>query len=619
MSTSNWRRISIKDGCTSIIDCVNKTAPTTDSATSYKMLRTTNIKKGWIDVANVSYVTEETFNKWTRRQIPKKGDIVLTREAPLGEVGMIRTDDNVFLGQRLVAYRTDPNKIDNKFLLYAFLSHDLQSQIKSLGFGATVEHMRVPDAEKLTVYLPEINVQKQIASVIGAYDDLIEINNKRIKILEEMAQRLYTEWFVFFRFPGHEKKALTETETSFGRIPHGWKIKKNADVMNFIRGRSYNSAQIDDKSGDYYIVNLKSFNRGGGFRYDGAKYYTGPIKDNQVLGRGDVVVAVTDMTNDRAVISRPARIPSIAHKVTFSADVVKIVSDKLPSAFIYYSLLDYRFTESTKNKASGANVLHLKPAAILEHINIIPSSDVLQKFAKYCDEIIGLVDNILEQNQHLAHARDMLIPQLITGRRELKPAAVAEESSVLSPYRDAVTFSLIVRDLTKTYGKSPSRFEVQKNKYFVDRFFIEDIRSKYSAMAHGPYDKVSRYRGGESIAIKSGYVSKQGDTKFGIGRNLAKAEKYYASKLSQVEPILSYVRGKSDIELEILTTTDYAIFDMVSTQHRKVVAKDVLGYISNHPVWHEKVGRLALDETKIAKFMADLKELSTLGIRYPQI
>ncbi|MEI7510700.1 MAG: hypothetical protein WCJ84_00910 [Candidatus Peregrinibacteria bacterium] len=108
-----WHRVKIKDGCLSIIDCVNKTAPKVDFKTPYKMLRTTNIKKGWIDVENVGYVNEEVYKKWTRREIPQVGDVILTREAPLGEVGLLRTDDKVFLGQRLVSYRANPKILNN--------------------------------------------------------------------------------------------------------------------------------------------------------------------------------------------------------------------------------------------------------------------------------------------------------------------------------------------------------------------------------------------------------------------------------------------------------------------------------------------------------------------------
>ncbi len=200
---TEWPRVSVADVCETIVDCVNKTAPVVDQPTPYKMIRTTNVRDGWVDLNGLRCVDAATFEKWTRRQKPRRGDVILTREAPLGEIGMLRSDDHIFLGQRLVAYRANPIKLDNRYLLYAMLGDDMQGQIRSMGSGATIEHMRVPDCEKLTLRLPPLPIQRRIASILSAYDDLIENNTRRIAILEEMARRLYEEWFVRFRFPGH--------------------------------------------------------------------------------------------------------------------------------------------------------------------------------------------------------------------------------------------------------------------------------------------------------------------------------------------------------------------------------------------------------------------------------
>jgi len=238
----NWERVCIKDVCKSIIDCVNKTASTVEYPTEFKMIRTTNIRNGWIDLSDVKYVTKEVFERWTRRAIPKKGDVILTREAPLGEVGTIRTDDKVFLGQRLVQYRADPRYLDNKFLLYAFQERDLQSQIKALGSGTSVEHMRVPDAEKLTLRLPPLSIQHTIAEILSAYDDLIENNRRRIAILEEMAQLIYQEWFVKFRFPGYETVKMIESES--GMIPEDWTVAKLSTLVDTQYGYTESASEV---------------------------------------------------------------------------------------------------------------------------------------------------------------------------------------------------------------------------------------------------------------------------------------------------------------------------------------------------------------------------------------
>jgi len=163
-----WDRVRIEEACESIIDCVNKTATKVDEPTPFKMIRTTNVKNGYVNLDSVYYVTEDVYRVWTRRQIPQRGDVILTREAPMGEVGMLLSDEKVFLGQRLVSYRVNPSKLNNRFLLYAFQSGNLQGQIHALASGSTVQHMRVPDTKNLQLPLPNLRKQVEVVANLDA-------------------------------------------------------------------------------------------------------------------------------------------------------------------------------------------------------------------------------------------------------------------------------------------------------------------------------------------------------------------------------------------------------------------------------------------------------------------
>ncbi|MBX5152056.1 restriction endonuclease subunit S [Rhizobium lentis] len=222
--TEPWPHVELIEVCESVVDCVNKTAPLAGEATPYRMLRTTNVRNGYVDTANCRFVTREVYEKWTRRQVPRRGDVILTREAPLGEVGMLRDDETVFLGQRLMSYRADPSKLDANFLLYSLMGPELQAQIRATGSGSTVEHMRVPDAERLKIRLPDLSTQRRIGEILASYDELFLNNQRRSVILEDMARRLFDEWFVRFRYPGHEAVSLVETE--LGMVPEGWQPRK---------------------------------------------------------------------------------------------------------------------------------------------------------------------------------------------------------------------------------------------------------------------------------------------------------------------------------------------------------------------------------------------------------
>jgi type I restriction enzyme S subunit len=192
-------RVRIEDACDSVMDCVNKTAPKVDGPTPFKMIRTTNVRNGLVSLDSVNYVTENVYRVWTRRQVPKPGDVILTREAPMGEVGMLLSDDNVFLGQRLVSYRANPAKLNNRFLLYALQSGDLQRQIRALASGSTVQHMRVPDSKNLQLPLPGLREQEETVATLDSLradtDRLASIYQQKLAALDELKKSLLHQAF----------------------------------------------------------------------------------------------------------------------------------------------------------------------------------------------------------------------------------------------------------------------------------------------------------------------------------------------------------------------------------------------------------------------------------------
>jgi len=196
---AGWNRLRVDEVCLSIIDCINKTAPKVDEPTPYKMIRTTNIRNGVVDLSKVKYVSTETYQAWTRRQVPEVGDVLLTREAPLGEVGMLLSDDQVFLGQRIVSYRADPGVMNNEFLLYMFQSSDIQTQISRRASGSTVQHMRVPDTKNLDVSVPPLLEQAVIVSKLNKIrkdtQSLEAIYQQKLTALTELKQSILQKAF----------------------------------------------------------------------------------------------------------------------------------------------------------------------------------------------------------------------------------------------------------------------------------------------------------------------------------------------------------------------------------------------------------------------------------------
>jgi len=207
---SEWKEEKVLNLCSLIVDCVNRTAPTVNYPTPYKMIRTTNVRDGKINVDQVRYVTEETYKLWVRRGKPEKDDIILTREAPVGEVGLVTTNDKIFLGQRTMLYRANPALVEPKFLYYSFHTSYVKEQILSTGMGSVVEHIRVPDAKEFLIKIPPLKEQKAIASVLSSLDDKIDLLHRQNKTLEAMAETLFRQWFVEEAEADWEEKSLLE-------------------------------------------------------------------------------------------------------------------------------------------------------------------------------------------------------------------------------------------------------------------------------------------------------------------------------------------------------------------------------------------------------------------------
>ncbi len=410
----NWEIKKVDEVCSEIIDCVNKTAPSIEGPTEYKMLRTTNVRDGWVNTEDVKYVDQPTYKKWIRRGKPKKGDVILTREAPLGEVGMLRSDDIVFLGQRLVMYRADPEKLDNRFLLYSMQDHYMQSQIKSYGSGSTVQHMRVPHCKELKIKLPPLKTQQKIASILSAFDDLIENNTRRIAILEEMARLIYREWFVHYRYPGHENDRLVDSGTELGEVPEGWDISKISDVVDTIGGgtpRRKKDEYWSDGTIEWYTPsdltaeNTMFIDNSGerinelGLKKSSAKIF--PPQSVMMTSRATIGVISINTTKAS----------------TNQGFITCVPNDRLNKYQIYFWLKE--IMPLIEQYASGATYKEINKTTFRKIETVVPALEISKRFYELVDPIGRQIQTLQRQTQKLKETRDLLLPKLISGKVEV--------------------------------------------------------------------------------------------------------------------------------------------------------------------------------------------------------
>jgi len=187
---AEWSIIKISELCTHVVDCVNKTAPVVDFKTPYKMIRTTNVRHGRVDTENVRNVTKETFEIWTRRLLPENSDLIFTREAPVGECGILKDSRGVFLGQRTMMYRANKTKTYSEFLMYSIMSDYGKQQLDDFSGGSTVGHMRVPDCGKILIKTPPLDEQNNLVNSLKNVDIYILEKEKKLEKVTDTKKAL---------------------------------------------------------------------------------------------------------------------------------------------------------------------------------------------------------------------------------------------------------------------------------------------------------------------------------------------------------------------------------------------------------------------------------------------
>lgn len=247
--SSDWKTLPLEDCMAAVIDYRGKTPEKTTFGVPLVTAKV--IKGGRIERPN-EFIAEADYDSWMRRGMPMKGDIVMTTEAPLGEVAQL-DGNRVALAQRVITLRGKPDRLDNTFLKFLLQSSDVQEELLSRGTGTTVVGIRQSELRKVNLTLPPLAEQKAIAAVLGALDDKIELNRRMNATLEAMARALFQSWFVDFdpvrrnmdragkKSSALSSEALAKEDALFpdsfqdseaGHIPKGWTIQPVGEVVD---------------------------------------------------------------------------------------------------------------------------------------------------------------------------------------------------------------------------------------------------------------------------------------------------------------------------------------------------------------------------------------------------
>lgn len=335
------------------------------------------------------------------------GDLVFTCWGTIGQVGLIPEDGPYpayVISNKQLKLRPNHDVADPLFLFYYFASDQMVQFIRTRAIGAAVPGINLGILKSLPVVLPPVSIQRKIVAVLGAYDELIENNLRRIKILEEMAQAIYREWFVNFRFPGHEDVALVDSP--LGPIPEGWKVVPLSDVA------SVNSESIRPKYAPAEIryIDISSVSPGSIDAVTHVRTQDAPSRARRVVRHGDTIWS-TVRPNRRsfAVVLNPAE------NTIASTGFAVLRPVRVPWAFLHLATSTMEFSAYLSNHARGAAY----PAVNAEDFEnaqvLFPRAEVLERFAPVVEPMFELRENLTRQNTNLRATRDLLLPKLVSG------------------------------------------------------------------------------------------------------------------------------------------------------------------------------------------------------------
>ena len=434
----DWASVSIDEVCNLIVDCVNKTAPVVDQPTPYRMIRTTNIRNGRIDLSSCRFVDEATFTKWTRRAALQYGDVLLTREAPIGEVGLVEEAQGLFLGQRVMQYRADPTVLSPRFLLYAFLSPALQDQFGSHeGSGSVVSHIRVGDCFKFKVKLPPLPVQTAIAELLGSLDDRITLLRETNATLEAIAQALFKSWFVDFdpvraKAEGRAPEGMDECtaalfpdgleESELGLVPKGWQVQSFRETINIIGGGTPKTSNPDFWGGEipwFSVVDAPAIS--DVFVVDTEKHITQAGlngSSTKLLPTGTTIISARGTVGRLALTACPMTMNQSCYGLRGLAG---------DSYFTYLSTK--RLVEQLKQRAHGSVFDTITQESFTGVLVCFPNESAISSFEDNVGSLMLRIRENLMQAQTLATLRDTLLPRLISGALRLPEVGAMLENA----------------------------------------------------------------------------------------------------------------------------------------------------------------------------------------------
>ncbi|CFR19224.1 restriction endonuclease subunit S [Yersinia kristensenii] len=462
-------KLTIEECMDAIIDYRGKTPKKSNSGIP---LITAKIVKGGTILQPTEFIPTEDYDNWMVRGLPEVSDIVLTTEAPLGEVAQLR-EKKVALAQRIVTLRGKKGVLDNNYLLYLLQSSNVQNQLHARATGTTVKGIKQSELRKVTLNIPPLKYQKWAAQILVALDRKIKNNEFTNQTLEKMAQALFKSWFVDFE-PVKAKIAVLEAggsqeeatlaamtaisgkdadslavfehehpeqyaelkataelfpsamqESELGEIPIGWEVGKLGELIEF------NPKRVLKKGSIASYLDMKNVPVSGHSAQD---IIDREFSSGSKFKNGDTLLARITPCLENGKTAYVDFLPNDEAVGWGSTEFIVMRSNNnLPLSLSYFFARLDSFRTIAIQSMQGTSGRQRADASVLKnHIWVVPLKELLQKFGTFSDSILDGNRSRYAENKSLAELRDTLLPKLLSGEIPLPEAeqAVSEAENV---------------------------------------------------------------------------------------------------------------------------------------------------------------------------------------------
>ena len=383
------KTVSLIELCYSVTDCPHSTPKWTNAGKI--VIRNQNIRNGRLDTSSVSYTTQEDYDKRIKRALPNVGDIIITREAPMGEVCMIPDNLECCLGQRMVLLKPNKDLVDNNYLLYALQSPYVQNQISwSEGTGTTVSNLRIPHLKKLQIPIIELKIQRKIAKLLSDLDKKIAVNNEINDNLADLLQAIYQEQF-----------SDVVSESAQGNLSDLCAYSRDRVSVSRLNASTYFSTEnmLPGKAGAIEATSLPT------------------TQQTTACHKGDTLIS-----NIRPYFKK---IVYCEDECGCSNDVLCFTPTQSQyAAYLFSTLYSDKFFAFMVAGSKGTKMPRGDKQQIMSYPVVLPSYEQLDEFNDLALPILTQIHSNRHENKRLSTVRDALLPKLMSGEIDVSDIQV---------------------------------------------------------------------------------------------------------------------------------------------------------------------------------------------------